>query len=294
MEQESVLLLRSRLPREWVVREYKPDYGIDLVAELFSTGTDRIETLGEHVFLQIKSSACLTSEDLILKPHPNVEKYWLHESTDVKEFLKIPVFKLNLETSILETARLMGPAVPLVLILICLNTQRVFFLCLTDYVDKIILPRSPLYAEQRSTTVAIPESNEITSDLETLMPLRWYAKRPKFYAAFTKFEYQYRELAYTDIEARGDEREALERFFQIADSYDIWSFAEWQILLHYRNKLDKFGAKLKTDVPTTELLSEAKELWRGLALLGANLEDLVREWFLPSHIGCISSNPAFY
>jgi hypothetical protein len=47
MEQESVGILKGLLPKEWVVREYRPDYGIDLAVELFSNGgVDRIETLG--------------------------------------------------------------------------------------------------------------------------------------------------------------------------------------------------------------------------------------------------------
>ena len=35
MEDKSVLKLRNILPAEWVIREYKPDYGIDLTIEIF-------------------------------------------------------------------------------------------------------------------------------------------------------------------------------------------------------------------------------------------------------------------
>ena len=34
-EEESLQLVRSLLPEEWVIHEYKPDYGIDNVVEIF-------------------------------------------------------------------------------------------------------------------------------------------------------------------------------------------------------------------------------------------------------------------
>ena len=35
MEDESLKLVQKILPKEWVIRDYKPDYGIDISIELF-------------------------------------------------------------------------------------------------------------------------------------------------------------------------------------------------------------------------------------------------------------------
>jgi len=47
-------LLRNVLPREWVLRGYKPDYGIDLAVEVFKYVDEKravAESLGE-IFLR--------------------------------------------------------------------------------------------------------------------------------------------------------------------------------------------------------------------------------------------------
>ena len=159
----------------------------------------------------------------------------------------------------------------------------------------MITPRIPTLTDQTKLRIMIPEHNEITAATDSLTAFKLYAKRAKFYAAFTKFQYQFAELEYIESEGRGSEREILQRFLYTATNYDIWNVQEWRILPAYRAQLDRFGQRLNSDVPLDELLVEARELWRRLALLGRNLEDLTsREWFLPTYIGCLSSDPAFY
>jgi hypothetical protein len=52
IDDAGVRLLRSRLPPDWVLRDYKPDYGIDFALEIFRApdgkGRNRrhYETLG--------------------------------------------------------------------------------------------------------------------------------------------------------------------------------------------------------------------------------------------------------
>src|SRR2546422_8677297 len=58
MEDGSFALIRERIPREWIVRPYHPDYGIDLAIELFEPLPERpgyAFTLGEWIFPQVKS-----------------------------------------------------------------------------------------------------------------------------------------------------------------------------------------------------------------------------------------------
>ncbi len=53
-----MLVLRSKLPKEWVIRDYKPDYGIDATVELFrylDAEETKADTLGEIFFAQLKS-----------------------------------------------------------------------------------------------------------------------------------------------------------------------------------------------------------------------------------------------
>jgi hypothetical protein len=53
MEDESVKVLQGLLPKEWVIRPYHRDYGIDYVIELFNYVDEEqrmAETLGEQLF----------------------------------------------------------------------------------------------------------------------------------------------------------------------------------------------------------------------------------------------------
>ena len=54
-------ILRSLFPKEWVIREYTADYGIDLDVELFEECNDGVYvTKGEHVLFQVKTSLPIT------------------------------------------------------------------------------------------------------------------------------------------------------------------------------------------------------------------------------------------
>ena len=44
MEEESRALVRRILPKNWVVRDYVPDYGIDLAVEVFERSPDSTST----------------------------------------------------------------------------------------------------------------------------------------------------------------------------------------------------------------------------------------------------------
>jgi hypothetical protein len=41
IDQEGERLLRSKLPSHWVLREYRPDYGLDFALEIFKLGETR-------------------------------------------------------------------------------------------------------------------------------------------------------------------------------------------------------------------------------------------------------------
>src|SRR5947209_2372976 len=76
---ESVKVLESLLPSHWSVREYHPDYGLDLAIEVFETPSTNLKghtgayTLGEHFFVQVKGTERLVTQKLEVQPRYNVE-----------------------------------------------------------------------------------------------------------------------------------------------------------------------------------------------------------------------------
>ncbi len=70
-----VSILKDIFPKEWVVREYVPDYGIDLDVELFEDiGDKTYRTLGEHILFQVKGTKELIKKTITLYSRMNVEK----------------------------------------------------------------------------------------------------------------------------------------------------------------------------------------------------------------------------
>lgn len=307
IDQQGEQLLRSKLPKHWVIREYRPDYGLDFTIEIFksaensSTAIAAYETLGEHFFIQLKSIAAPDVKQLAIFGRGNVEKG--HENLNrADKVADIETYRFQLETSELVTVERMGIAVPVLLVIADLATQRCCFVCLNDYIDKILIPRHKDYQVKQSRTIHIPIYNEIGTD-HGLVALRWYAKRPKLIAAFQRFTYQYSELQYVEHE---DWRGLAEVFARKIANYDFWNDME----MYYPIKKNAAGLQrfIKTGQPgffkepTTirEGFDELErrdylrkldvfELWRQLSLLPKIYEDVLREWFLPTSLGYFTS-----
>lgn len=193
-------LLKASLPKHWVLHEYRPDYGLDFAIEPFkgpiksgNHGTS-FETLGEHLFIQLKGRNRVRRRRNRLYARYNVEKVALREHRE-NIVGEIEVIPLVLEVSELLTVQRMGAAQPVLLVVADLETQRCFFVCLNDYIDKVLLPRHSDYTRTAKRTIHIPTSNVLASP-DGLAAFRWYAKRPKLFAAFQKFIYQEHELRY--------------------------------------------------------------------------------------------------
>ncbi|HIE9456708.1 DUF4365 domain-containing protein [Klebsiella variicola] len=194
-EDISIRVLREKLPREWVVHSYGADYGIDCVVELFDFIDDSeniAETLGENFFVQLKSSDCIEYCTRKAYARGNVTKGNLTE--DKSDFVEIPVAKFKLDISDILTVQSIGIAIPVLLILVDTNTEKAFFICLNDYIDKVLIPEDPNYSKKDSKTIYIPLENEILDDEDALVPLRAYGKRSKMYGAFSLFNYQLKEI----------------------------------------------------------------------------------------------------
>lgn len=314
MEEQSLTLVRELLPHEWVIHQYAPDYGIDIVIETFEYIDDMqtmAETLGEFFFVQLKSTHCACYRTLKIQDRANVEKKIesYHQETDV-EVLAYP-----LEIDELYTVMSMGTAVPVVLFVADMNTNKVYFICLNDYIEKILIPKNGRFKNESAVTLYIPTSNDISSPI-VQNQLKFLAKRSKLFGAFNKFNYQKSELYYDSSS------DTILRFIEINKNFDFWeSSLKWpplegmyekmlEIESFYQSSWDKrieliLNDDLLRGLIWDEIIHNALEnkltdedyleileiyfkfivmsYWEKLCNLGRLYEDICKEWFLPTY-----------
>lgn len=309
IDQEGEQLFRSKLPRHWVIREYRPDYGLDFAIEVFKADQEAegrpatYETLGEHLFVQLKSIGAPEAKPLAIFGRGNVEKG--AEALDrTDKVTDVDTYRFQLETSELVTVERMGFGVPVLLVISDLTARRCSFVCLNDYIDKILIPRHEDYRVKQSRTIHVPTRNEVGTE-HGLAALRWYAKRPKLLAAFQRFTYQYSELNWAE---HANWRGLAEVFARRIANYDFWDDTEMCVPIGYdaaglRRFIEtgqpgffKEPTKIPEGIDEAELKAHVKkqdvfELWRLLSLLPKTYEDVWREWFLPTALGHIASSP---
>ncbi len=214
-------ILKFLFPQEWVVREYTADFGIDLDVELFETCGEGVPvTKGEHVLFQVKTTNNLEMKEF--KTFPNTK------SKD--EFYVYKVFKYSIETSLLLTVEKMGSAVPVLLCLVDNIEREGYFVCLNDYIDKILIPHNPDYHMQERVTINVPADNKISSGK---FAIEWYGKRAKMYSFFNIINSQNRDLlnTYNNFE------EKVETFLKKICRLDIWS---QNMLSMYKEMIDYY------------------------------------------------------
>src|SRR4051812_7317295 len=97
-------LLRSRLPSQWLLREYRPDYGLDYTLEIFKHSSESgkrpatYETLGEHLFIQLKTMQRTDPRPLKVYGRKNVEKQ--KETLDKNHLVgELQTIRFSLEVS---------------------------------------------------------------------------------------------------------------------------------------------------------------------------------------------------
>lgn len=322
MEDRSLSLVKQLLPDEWVIREYKPDYGIDLVIELFKYIDDtkeKADALGEFIFVQLKAIKKTKIQKLIVYPRHNVEK--APYSPRKEESIEIYVIPFKIDVGELLTVQSMGSGLPVILFLVSLDLNRVFFVCLNDLIDKVIIPESSDFINQDTKIIYVPIKNEIDSTEISLIPLRFYAKRSKLYSAFCKFAYQNNELHYLldncfsseSIEnvRKMPELKSILHFIEIILRYDFWDSTNmwliidvcYQEIQEIKVLLEKLiydeNSSLNDIIPNYEamadkmnfeaeeyfvflLQSQIKVAWHRLNNLSNIYEEICREWNLPT------------
>lgn len=162
----AIRIVQNIFPPEWVCRAMNPDYGVDIDLELFEYENESCITLGEHVFLQVKGTE-----------HPQYGQLKLQNAS-------IDVIKFNLEVSELNLVERMGSAFPVLLLLIDVLTKDIFYICLNDYIRKVLPVQNPEYKKQETVYINIPVANKISED--NLDVFKWYGKELKYILCFMK------------------------------------------------------------------------------------------------------------
>lgn len=308
--EQGVSILKSYFPDSWVVREYSPDYGIDLSVELFKECGDGFVTSGEHIFFQVKTTDTLHKRILKVESRMNVEKEY--RTTD-REILEIEVVKYSIDTDLLSTVEKMGSSVPVILSIIDGATRDAYFVCLNDYIEKIIITEKFNYSTQASKTIYIPINNKINEE-GGIKIIEWYAKRPKLYALFNKINYQKRELQYCD---QYNIVRQITHFLRILMRSDAWSAADYfgamsvvkrSIDFYLEHGITQEAERAINDhiasgknvdekiweatycsglvsLREAEQVQALQNLWNELCLMGDIFEDVTKEAFLPTILG---------
>lgn len=312
MEDESYQIIKKHIPKEWVIREFnRPDYGIDVVIEIFDKIDEQVsETLGEFIYVQVKSLKQLEVKTEKIFPVGNVAKGIWKE--DKSEYAEIEVVKYVFDTNSIYTIQTLGASVSVLLFLVDIKTENVYFICINDYIDKIILPKHPKYTEQESYTLTIPTLNNLKNIEISNNALKFYGKRAKLLSAFSKFSYQKNELSnllnvkdfpvitYRDeleknnIIAQKDIIEQVIFFIDQIEELDIWEHKEWDLLPLAKTEIKELKQYLLGQDIVWEIAREKLIIiWHRLTNLGNIYEDLCREWFLPKMISLMTSYPNF-
>ncbi|WP_025660148.1 DUF4365 domain-containing protein [Rhizobium sp. IBUN] len=314
-EDASELLVSKLLPEEWVIRKLHPDYGVDVTIEVFEREGQRIPTLGEFLFVQLKSTTSLTRGVEPIRRRGNVEKAL--DAQDIEADHELDVVRFAIDTDTVDNARLMGPSTPLMLFVCDLSESEVYYVCLTDYYDKIIEPRGIDLSGQGTITVLIPAANKLT-DARSAQVMQFYAARAKLYGMFNLAQFQYREARcilqelarHEYVENLASNFAMIERFARRLRAMPIWERdIPWQLMRDYRARLDLIIKNIEADTlglilrgleafikgddaaltPLKQFHGLCTLSWEQFSAIGQTFEDIVREWFLPTWVGQLGS-----
>ena len=314
-EDASEVLVSKLLPEEWVIRKLHPDYGVDVTVEVFERQEQQIPTMGEFRFVQLKSTTSLRRGVEPIRPRGNVEKGLDLQDREAEH--ELDVVRYVVDTDTIDNARLMGPSTPLMLFVCDLTEGEVYYVCLTDYYDKVIEPREIHLSRQDTITVLIPAGNKLT-DPRSVQVMRLYATRAKLYGMFNLAQFQYREVrrilegfaSHEHVEKLSSNFAMIERFARRLRAMPIWERGiPWQLMRDYRDRLDLIIKNIEADTlglilrgidaflkgndealtPLIQFHHLCSISWEQFSAIGQTFEDIVREWFLPTWVGQLGS-----
>lgn len=306
-------IVRKLLPVEWVVRELTPDYGLDLHVEVFNVAPDdplSADTLGEHFFAQVKTVDSFDIKTVKVAGRKNVSKHPLG-SPDGDPSL-IPVISCVLDVAEIRTIEEMGTAVPVLLVVVDRSAKEARYICLNDWVGKVLLPSNPDYERQGTVTVHVPAWNVFDSGDLSFASIWLLARRSKFYAAFASFSYQFHELeraisladyaassgfGWNEAVREEGVLEMLDVFLRSSLRLGIWSATgggSWRPLEDVHADLMDIDRRLRDgasdDVQAAQIAWSSLEAFRRADNLSRMYEELCREWGLPTELAAQIAN----
>ena len=307
--EQAVRILKELFPREWAVREYTPDYGIDLDVEFFDNLRDGTWlTRGEHVLFQVKGTEKIIKRNIKIYSRMNVEKGY---QTDKSGYCEMDVVQYTIETDLLSVIEKMGTAVPVLLAVVDVENREAYIVCLNDYIEKVLIPEKVAYRNQKNVTINIPVNNRVNTDFGRSL-IEWYGKRAKLYAFFNKVNYQLKELNYS---SNLEYIELTDHFLRILRRLDVWSAADNFLALkdvkadidyylenHYTRQGDEMlrrriesGEDIDSEIyegtfcvgevsfREVTLVQTLHILWDSLCNVACIFEEDAKEWYLPSY-----------
>ncbi len=219
--EKGVSILKELFPDEWAVREYTPDYGIDLDVELFDDLGDEVyRTKGEHILFQVKGTEKLDKKTLKLYSQMNVGNEY---KEDKSGYCTMEVVQYSVDTDLLTTIERMGSAVPVLLCVVDIENREAYCVCLNDYIEKILIPAKPDFYNQKTVTINIPMENRVSTDTGKHI-IEWYGKRAKLYAFFNKVHCQLGEL---NSSSNKEYEKLTDHFLKILCRLDVWSAVDY-------------------------------------------------------------------
>lgn len=314
-EDASEAIIRKLLPQEWVIRKLHPDYGVDVTIEVFERVSTRIPTMGEFLFVQLKSTENIQEATIKIRRRGNVEK--AKDAQQGQYVYELDTIKHVIDADTIDNAKLMGPSTPLMLFVVDIDGAEVYYICLTDYYDKILEPQGFDFSQQNSVTIHIPKSSRLSSP-QSLDVMRFYAARAKLYGMFNLAQFQFRESRYllNDL-ANHEEFADLEQNFRIIERFarrlramPVWERPTiWVLIRDYKDRLDRILSEIDSGalekiqagikaflagdadglIPLMQFTQLCALSWEQFSAIGQAFEDLVREWFLPTFVGQLGS-----
>ncbi|RKQ94588.1 uncharacterized protein DUF4365 [Mycolicibacterium mucogenicum 261Sha1.1M5] len=238
-------------PPEWVVRPIPDDFGLDLELEVFHevdsrpNGVRRYQTRGEHLYMQVKTTDSLKTTKLERK----------------RPATCLEVASFQMKTADLMLVESMGASVPVVLLLVDRTSNRIFYVCLTDYVSHYLESATPNWRERSRVEIYLPLRNELKPSGDPAdLAAHWsyfsrLAGRGKLYSAFNLIYFYLNELKYKEPVLSGHfeaDRRALLDYTQTYAEYlakirvlDVWPTSDevaWNLLHDAVERLESLDA----------------------------------------------------
>ncbi|MFV9426909.1 DUF4365 domain-containing protein [Rhodococcus aetherivorans] len=318
-----VTITKSSLPQHWVCREISPDYGLDLHIEMFGDAPEASgswDALGEHIFAQVKTEKKVKTSwidpfrSVGSKPHSILQS----GDDESEKFEKLEVVSYSLEVEEIETVRRMGAAVPVVLVVVDMATRVPYFICLNDWISKVLPIFRPRWRNGKAVTVHIPTSSVLSNESSWIY-LSVLAKRAKFYSAFSAFRSQCKEIKYATeaiIHAFDRDGKALREVFELKELFsfyysdnialDVWgseAIPTIGLMDIVREQIDEMKIIIESVSGDPDSISNEREwfdmvgklhrvnaLYESVASSSDTYEAMVREKMLPTQLATLLPN----